>query len=129
MQAVDTNVLVRFLMRDDAAQTQRATSLLSNGLVWISKTVLLETAWVLRGSYGFSNSAVNETLKRLVGMPNVRLEEPFQLAKAFDWAAGGIDFADALHLASSPDTARFVTFDIKLAKRAKKLNGVSVFRL
>jgi len=129
MLAVDTNVLVRFLMKDDAAQTERATSLLSKSLVWISKTVLLETSWVLRGSYGLSDSAVNEALKGLAGMPSVRVEEPLRVAKAFEWTAAGIDFADALHLASSPDTSRFLTFDIKLAKRAKKLNRVQVSAL
>jgi predicted nucleic acid-binding protein len=62
-------------------------------------------------------------------MPNVKLEEPLQVAKAFEWTAAGIDFADALHLASSPEAGRFVTFDIKLAKRAKKLELVRVAAL
>ena len=51
MIAVDTNVLVRFLVRDDAKQAGRAASLIRANAVWISKTVLLETECVLRSLY------------------------------------------------------------------------------
>jgi len=54
MIAVDTNVLVRFLVRDDRKQAARAAALLRSSSVWISKNVLLETEWVLRSLYGFS---------------------------------------------------------------------------
>ena len=53
MLAVDTNVLVRFLARDDTGQTARADHLLRVNRIWIPKTVLLETEWVLRNSYAF----------------------------------------------------------------------------
>jgi predicted nucleic-acid-binding protein len=122
--AADTNVLVRFLTRDDPAQAARAASLLSSRQVWISKTVLLETAWVLQSLYGFTATEVNEALKGFAGLRNVRLEDPIQAAKAFEWTALGIDFAYALLLASSAGTNRFLTFDRKFARRAKKLTGV-----
>jgi predicted nucleic-acid-binding protein len=127
--AADTNVVVRFLTRDDAAQAARAATLLSNRLVWISKTVLLETAWVLQSLYGFTATETGEGLKGFAGLPNVRLEDALGVARAFEWTAAGIDFADALHLASSADTNRFVTFDRKFARRAKKLTGVHVTAL
>jgi predicted nucleic-acid-binding protein len=125
----DTNVVVRFLTRDDAAQAARAASLLSSRLVWISKTVLLETAWVLLRLYGFTATEVNEALKGLAGLRNVRVEDPLQVARAFEWTALGLDFADALHLASSAGTNRFLTFDRSFARRAKKLAGVQVAAL
>jgi predicted nucleic-acid-binding protein len=127
--AADTNVIVRFLTRDDRAQAARAASLLSSRLVWISKTVLLETAWVLQSLYGFTATEVNEALRGFAGLRNVRLEDPMQVAKAFEWTALDIDFADALHLASSAGTNRFLTFDRKFARRAKKLTGVHVAAL
>jgi predicted nucleic-acid-binding protein len=127
--AADTNVLVRFLTRDHAAQAARAASLLSGSLVWISKTVLLETAWVLLSLYGFTAIEVNEALKGFAGLRNVRIEDPLQVAKAFEWTAMGIDFADALHLASSAGTNRFLTFDRRFARRANRLPGVRVAAL
>jgi len=53
MIAVDTNVLVRFLVRDDAKQAARAAALIQANEIWVCKTVLLETEWVLRSLYGF----------------------------------------------------------------------------
>jgi predicted nucleic-acid-binding protein len=127
--AADTNVVVRFLTRDDPAQAARAAALLSSRLVWISKTVLLEAAWVLHSLYGFEATAVNEALKGFAGLSNVRLEDSLQVAKAFEWTALGIDFADALHLSSGVGTNRFVTFDRRFARRARKLTGVHVAAL
>jgi predicted nucleic-acid-binding protein len=115
---------VRFLTRDDPAQAARAASLLSRSLVWISKTVLLETAWVLQRLYGFTATDVNQALKAFAGLRNVRVEDAVQVAKAFEWTALGIDFADAIHLASSVGTNRFLTFDRKFSRRAKKITGV-----
>ena len=54
MIAVDSNVLVRFLVLDDAKQAARAAALIRANEIWVSKTVLLETEWVLRSLYGFS---------------------------------------------------------------------------
>jgi len=54
MIAVDTNVVVRFLVRDDPKQAARAAELIRDNQIWISKTVLLETEWVLRSLYRFS---------------------------------------------------------------------------
>lgn len=129
MVAADTNVIVRFLTRDDPAQAARAASLLSRSLVWISKTVLLETAWVLQRLYGFTATDVNQALKAFAGLRNVRVEDAVQVAKAFEWTALGIDFADAIHLASSVGTNRFLTFDRKFSRRAKKITGVRVAAL
>jgi predicted nucleic-acid-binding protein len=129
MVAADTKVIVRFLTRDNPAQAARAASLLSNRPVWIPKTVLLETSWVLLRLYGFTRIEVNQALKGFAGLRNVRVEDPTQLARAFEWTALGIDFADALHLASSVGTNRFLTFDRKFVRRAKRMTGVHVVTL
>jgi len=61
MVAVDTNILVRFLVRDDVKQAARAASLIRDDKIWISKTVLLETEWVLGSLYGFSTDTLRGT--------------------------------------------------------------------
>jgi len=129
MLAADTNVLVRFLTNDDAAQSARAKRLLSTEHVWVSKTVLLETAWVLLSVYRVPAVEVNHNLKRMLGLPNIHVEDAVQVARAFEWTATGIEFADALHLASVANAHSFVTFDRQLAGRASKLKGVRVAAL
>ena len=129
MVAVDTNVLVRFLVRDEARQAARAASLLRNTPVWISKTVLLETEWVLRSLYGFSADARAGALRALAGLQTVVLEDELAVAKALGWFQDGLDFADALHLASVGDAKQFATFDRKLIKQAKRLVSLETISL
>lgn len=118
MTAIDTNVLVRLLTGDDAAQTSRATALFEQGDIYIGKTVLLETEWVLRFSYELSQPAIIAALKKVLGLPQVKAEDSFAVADALTLFESGMDFADALHLASSREATQFATFDAHLKKRA-----------
>ncbi len=129
MIAVDTNVLVRFLVRDDAKQASRAASLIRANEIWISKTVLLETEWVLRSLYGFSPGSLAGALQGLAGLPTIFLEDETAVARALDWFKEGLDFADALHLASAGNARRFATFDRKLAKQAKATTALETISL
>ncbi|MBI4442287.1 MAG: type II toxin-antitoxin system VapC family toxin [Acidobacteria bacterium] len=124
MVAVDTNVLVRFLVRDDRKQADRAASLIRSASIWISKTVLLETEWVLRSLYGFPPHARVGALRALAGLRTVFVEDELAVAKALDWFQGGLDFADALHLASVGNSEQFATCDRKLAKQGKRLTAL-----
>jgi predicted nucleic-acid-binding protein len=126
MVAVDTNVLVRFLVRDDARQAARAASLIRDSEIWISKTVLLETEWVLRSLYGFSTDRLAAALRALAGLRTVFLEDEIAVAKALDWFTEGLDFANALHLASARNAGRFATFDRSLARRAKQTTALEI---
>ena len=119
MIAVDTNVLVRFLVRDDAGQAARAAELIRSSEIWISKTVLLETEWVLRSLYDFSPQRLAGALRALAGLGTVFLEDAGAVAKALNWIEQGLDFADALQLASAANAKQFATFDRKLARQAQ----------
>ena len=106
------------LVGDDPEQAGRATALFAREPeIFLAKTVLLETAWVLRSVYGFAAPAVAEALGRLAGLPNAVVEDAEQLAWALDRAQRGLDIADALHLAAGPDATRFYTFDARLIRR------------
>ena len=129
MLAVDTNILIRFFTYDEPSQAARAMALLRSNEIWISKTVLLETEWVLRRSYGFPRERLIDVLRQLARSTNVFLEEPLNVWQALDWFAAGFDFADALHVASSGKSERFVTFDEKLVRRAKGRANVEVTRI
>lgn len=124
--AVDTNILVRLLTGDDAAQCQKARRVFAEHEVFIPDTVILETEWVLRYAYQFPSSAINTAFTKLLGLPNVRIAQPDLMAKALEWHRQGLDFADALHLAASRGQNSFLTFDGKLIKKAHGLAGCRV---
>ena len=120
MIAVDTNVVVRLLTDDDVEQSAAARSVFESELIWIAKTAVLETAWVLRSLYGFEESAIRIALTKLIGLTSVSVEDAPTVIAALELAAGGVEFADALHLASSPPDSVFVSFDKSLVKRATR---------
>lgn len=120
MHAVDTNVLVRLLTGDDKAQARRAATLFKRESIFIPKTVLLETEWVLRRLYQLESATLVSAFRKLSGLSNVELEHPLVVAQALQWCEAGMDFADALHLASSHSAGRFATFDVQLRKTAPR---------
>jgi predicted nucleic-acid-binding protein len=126
MIAVDTNVLVRLLTGDDAKQAAAARSLFAAGPIWIAKTVLLETGWVLRSLYGFEESAVREAFAKLLGLENVHTEDEPAVAAALALTVHGIELADAMHLSSRPPGATFVSFDQSFVRRAKRAGAAGV---
>ena len=121
MLAVDTNVVVRFLAGDDPAQHRRAVALFRAHTVWLSKTVLLETEWVLRSAFAFTAAEITHALRGLTRLPGVRCEDPRAVQSAIEALPAGMDFADALHLAGSQQADEgFASFDARLVKRARK---------
>ena len=128
MIGLDTNVLARYYV-DDAgdveAQGQRAAArrLIESGQpLMISKTVVLELEWVMRGYYGFSQPEVATVLRHLLGLHQVTIEDREVVEQALSNCDSGLDFADALHHASYKACASVATFDDrKFARRAKKL--------
>jgi predicted nucleic-acid-binding protein len=118
MIAVDTNVVVRLLTGDEPKQAAAARALFSAGPIWIAKTVLLETGWVLRSLYGFDEGAVRTAFSKLPGLKNVHVKDESSLAAALALTASGIELADAIHLSSRPPGAKFVSFDRTFVQRA-----------
>jgi len=128
MIAVDTNVLVRLLTNDDPSEAKRALRVMESDDILIPKTVLLETEWVLRHGYVIAREVISQAFQSLLGLANVEPENSQAVTQALAWYEGGIDFADALHLASSAKADRFATFDRDFAKKALKLGSIEVFK-
>jgi predicted nucleic-acid-binding protein len=120
MTAVDTDVLVRLLTGDDPKQAAAARSLFAREPIWIAKTALLETAWVLRSLYGFEDGAIRDAFAKLLGLKNVHMEDEASVAAALALTAHGIELADAMHLVSRPPGAAFVSFDKSFVQRARR---------
>lgn len=126
MNAVDTNILVRFLVADDNSQSGAVRATFAVGPVWIAKTVLLETAWVLRRAYGFDAAMVCDVFMKLLDTTNIVVEDPIAILDALALVTQGIQIADAIHLTSRPPGATFLSFDKALVRRAQKAGVPSV---
>jgi len=125
MKALDTNVLARFFVDDaddaQAAKQRPAAVAALSERSFVSVTVLLELEWVMRGFYELPTRDVSRVLRALASLQHVTLEDRDAVLVALDSFDKGLDFADALHLARSSRASGFVTFDQRLAKRAKNL--------
>lgn len=128
MIGLDTNVLARYYVDDEAdAQAQRqrlaARRLIESGQpLMVSKSVVLELEWVMRGYYAFSQAQVASVLRHLLAQPHITIEDRDAVEQALANSEAGIDFADALHHASYKACDRVATFDDrKFARRSRKL--------
>ena len=130
MASLDTNVLVRFLVRDDASQAAAATSLIRSAVrkgepLFVPVTVLLELEWVLRSAFGFDKPAVLQALFGLLGSFDLAFESvgAIELALA-QYVRSAADFSDGLHvaLAQQANQSPLWTFD----KAAARLDGAKL---
>ena len=102
MLGLDTNVLVRFLVRDHEAQFERARRLIKREVgaqekVLISLLVLLETEWVLRSRYGLKKNQIMDTISGLLDAMELELEDEPTIEEAlYLWKDSAADFADCL---------------------------------
>lgn len=128
MIAIDTNILIRLLTKDNLEQHKTSLRLFETEQLFIPDTVILETEWVLRFAYNFSPNAICEAFKKLFGLSNVYLNNGYVVAQAIEWHLSGLDFADAFHLALSQNTSALKTFDSKFIKKSKGLSPCIVER-
>ncbi len=102
MLGIDTNVLVRFLVRDDEAQFERARKLIKREVsagrrVFVNHVVIMETEWVLRSRYAIPKTQVIEALSGLLDAADVQMEDEPTIEQAFfAWKDAAADFADCL---------------------------------
>ena len=126
MHAVDTNVIVRYLTGDDPEQAAKARAVIGHQPIFLPRTVVLEAEWVLRGVYELPMGQIVPALRALAGLPGVFVEDAMLVATALDWAAEGMDFADAIHLAASAGCEGLLTFDKQFARSGRHLSGIPI---
>lgn len=83
--------------------------------------------WVLRHSYALERLIILATMNKILATDNFTIEQNNVVARVLEWYGQGLDFADALHLASSLQADQFVSFDKKLIKIATELNMDIIF--
>ncbi len=121
--AVDTNVLVRAIMRDDRTQADAAIRLLKSAeLVAVPLPALCEFAWVLGRTYGLKATEIATAIRALTGAASVEINEPAVQAGLAVLEAGG-DFADGViaYEGAWLGGERFVSFDRKAVALLQEL--------
>jgi len=119
MIALDTNVLIRFLVEDDVAKSRRATALIEGAVareeqLFVSDIVMCETVWVLSSAYRFSRTEIVDALSQLLRARSVVFNSADSIARALDaYRKEKGDFADYLirEHARSAGADTVATFD------------------
>ena len=126
MKALDTNVLVRYLVQDDPSQGRKAAAYIERAAeagdqILISNIVLCETVWVLDTAYGYGKSEIEDAIDKLLQSGTFQFEAKDIVSAAFEeYRSIKIDFADCLigHVHASLGCEPAATFDIALRKLA-----------
>ena len=119
MLAVDTNVLVRLLTRNDAEQVNAAEAFVSRG-AWVSHLVLAETFWVLDSVYGLTRAQIATAIEMLLNHRELSLQDADVVTAALDHyrRRPAVEFSDCLvlEIARKAGHLPVATFDRNFAK-------------
>jgi predicted nucleic-acid-binding protein len=126
VKALDTNVLIRYLVADDAVQARKAAAYIEGAeeegeRILISHIVLCETVWVLDSAYGYDKSEITGAIEKLLRSATFQFEAKDVLSGAFEeYRSANVDFADCLigRVNASMGCEPTVTFDSALRKLA-----------
>lgn len=120
MRAVDTNVLVRLLTRDDTRHVARAEDFLSRG-AWIPHLVLAEATWVLRSVYGLNPTEIAKAVEMLLNHRDISLQDADVVVAALTHyrKKPSLTFSDCVVLEAARKAGHLPlgTFDRDLGKR------------
>ena len=123
MIALDTNVLVRFLVQDDPLQAQLATKVINqltdDAQGFVSREVLIELVWVLERAYRLGRTEIASALDGLLSATELNIEGSDEVAPALElYRNDGFGFADLMIAAAArrAGASELVTFDSKAAR-------------
>ena len=129
MIALDTNILVRYLVRDDLQQAEAARAVLESLSVdspgYVCREVVVELVWVLERIYDFSREQIATTVEELVGTLGLVFEEADDVAMAaYRFRSADVGFSDLMILAAAERSTahRVCTLD----RKAARLEGMSL---
>lgn len=119
MRAIDTNVLVRLITRDDPRQVGPAEEFVAKG-AWVSHLVVAETSWVLDSVYGRTRQEITKAIAMLLDHKQLAIQEPDVIEAALETFRknNGVSFSDLLilEIARKNGHGPLGSFDRKLAE-------------
>lgn len=127
MEAIDTNVLVRYVTGDDETQLEKATRLIESGdPKLVNPIVLVELSRVLNSVYQLPRDAIAKTLKGIGRCGYLIYKRPKPVNAAIECFIDGYDLADALILHVNAEDGATVTYTFD--KKAGRLPGYELLR-
>jgi predicted nucleic-acid-binding protein len=125
MVGLDTNVLVRYIMQDDAKQSAKATQLIeslsSDKPGFVSTIALVELAWVLSGAYGLTRAQQTQAIETLLRSKEFVIDRADQVVRSLRvFGSSSADLADCLieRAGAGAGCDSTMTFDVGAAKHA-----------
>lgn len=124
MIGLDTNVLVRYLTRDDEAQYRATMTLLcrKGANFFVPDLALIETDWVLSSLYNWTRDEIADAFARLLQVHNLQFEDEDRIRQSLGAVRHGADLSDELLVALCREQKcrEFATFDVAIIKRHPK---------
>ena len=127
--ALDTNVLVRYLVRDDKKQAEAARTLLESLTIeqpgFVCREVIVELVWVLERSYKCSRDQIATVLEQLATTESLVVEAGSDVIRAASrYRSGNAGFSDLMILSAAERSQAHLlyTFD----RKAARLEGVEL---
>ena len=121
MIGIDTNILLRYLLKDDPALSPRALEIIAANDCFVTRAALTEVVYTLESYYRSPRADICRALDAVLSLQRVSIEDRAVTEQALSWYKKGMDFGDAMIAASSHGTARVKTFDRDFARLARKL--------
>ena len=123
MISLDTSVLVRYVTKDHARLSPLALEIITNNACFVSKAALLEMVFTLESVYRKSRNEIVTALRTIFGLTTVSVESQGAAARAVSWYANGMDFGDAMILASSAGAENVASFDRDFQRLASRIGA------
>ncbi|MBI3376261.1 MAG: type II toxin-antitoxin system VapC family toxin [Betaproteobacteria bacterium] len=121
MIGIDTNIVLRYLLKDDPVLSPRALEIIAGNECFVTRAALTEVVYTLESYYRSPRADIVRALDALLSLQRIAVEERAVTERAVSWYKGGMDFGDAMIAASSHGSTRVETFDRDFARLARKL--------
>ena len=121
MISIDTNVVLRYLLKDDPALSPRALEIIATNDCFVTRAALTEVVYTLESYYRSPRVDIGRALDALLSLARVSIEDRAATERAATWYKAGMDFGDAMIAAGSHASASVATFDRDFARLARKL--------
>ena len=123
MISLDTSVLVRYVTKDHARLSPLALEIITNNACFVSKAALMEMVFTLESVYRKGRDEIVTALQTIFGLTTITVELQGVTAHAISWYAKGMDFGDAMILASSAGAENVASFDRDFQRLASRIGA------
>lgn len=123
MISLDTSVLVRYVTGDHTKLSPLALEIITNNACFVSKAALMEMVFTLESVYRKGRDEIATALRTIMGLTTITAEAPGACGRAISWYADGMDFGDAMILASSAGADKLASFDRDFQRLAARIGA------